>query len=180
VIIVTSDHGEEFGENGMWKHAFEVWEPLVHVPLFFIAPGLRPHRIASRRSAVDLAPTILELFGVEPDPGMEGRSLVSDIYGTAGEDRDVVVDLPMTSNSGRRRALLSGDEKLICFDDDFRCKLYDLKVDPMEKVPITKGPEYKAMKARYDAFNRSIKEVPPYACTGDCLNATFRKKDVAP
>jgi choline-sulfatase len=180
VIIVTSDHGEEFGENDMWKHAFEVWEPLVHVPLFFVVPGLKPHRISTRRSAVDLAPTILDLFGVTADPAMKGRSLVSEIYGAPGEERDVVVDLPMTSDSGRRRALLSGDQKLICFDDDVRCKLYDLKADPREKAAIIKGPDYQAMKARYDAFNRSIKEVQPYACTADCLNAAYRKKEVAP
>jgi arylsulfatase A-like enzyme len=177
VIIVTSDHGEEFGENGMWKHAFEVWEPLVHVPLFFIAPGATPHRVAKRRSALDLAPTILELFGVAPDPGMEGKSLVGDLYGIAPEERDVVVDLPMTSDSGRRRALLSGDDKIICFDDDNRCKVYNLKTDPMERAGLTKGPEYAAMKARYEALGRSIKEVTPYACTADCLNAAYRKRE---
>jgi choline-sulfatase len=180
VIIVTSDHGEEFGENDMWKHAFEVWEPLVHVPLFFIAPGLEPRRISTRRSAVDLAPTILDLFGLAADPGMEGKSLVSEIYGAAGDERDVVVDLPMTSDSGRRRALLSGDEKLICFDDDVRCKLYDLKTDPMEKAGIVKGADYKAMKARYDSFNRSVREVTPYACGVDCLNAAYRKREGVP
>jgi choline-sulfatase len=178
VIIITSDHGEEFGDNGMWKHAFEVWEPLVHVPLFFLAPGARPHRISALRSAVDLAPTILDLFGIAPNPGMEGKSLVSEIYGVEGESRDVVVDLPATSNSARRRAFLSGDDKLICLDDDTRCKLYHLKTDPMEKTGIAKGPEYKAMKARYDAANRSIKDVVPYACKAECLNAPIPKKDV--
>jgi choline-sulfatase len=179
LIIVTSDHGEEFGENEMWKHAFELWEPLVHVPLFFIAPDVAPHHISTRRSALDLARTILDLFGVAPDPGMEGQSLTSDIYGVPAEERDVVVDLPMTSDSGRRRALLSGNAKLICFDDDVRCKLYDLSADPLEKAAMTKGAEYKAMKARYDALNRSVKEVAPYACTADCLNAAYRKKDAA-
>jgi choline-sulfatase len=179
VIIVTSDHGEEFGENDMWKHAFEVWQPLVRVPLFFVAPGLPPRHIPSRRSAIDMAPTILDLFGVPPAPGMEGKSLVSEIYGARGEDRDVVVDLPATSNSGRRRALVSGDLKLICVDDDNRCKLYDLKVDPHEKAGITKGPDFKAMKARYDAVSGSIKEVTPYACAADCLNSAYRKKDAS-
>jgi len=111
---------------------------------------------------------------------MEGKSLVSEIYGALGEDRDVVVDLPATSDSGRRRALLRGDQKLICFDDDTRCKLYDLKADPLEKAGITKGPDYKSMKARYDAVSGSIKEVTPYACSADCLNAAYRKKEAPP
>jgi arylsulfatase A-like enzyme len=180
VIIITSDHGEEFGENDMWKHAFEVWEPLVHVPLFFLAPGAAPRRISTRRSAIDLAPTILDLFGVPQDPGMEGQSLVSEIYGAEGQERDVVVDLPMTSDSGRRRALLHGDQKLICFDDDVHCKLYDLRADPGEKAPLIKGEAFKAMKTRYDELSHSIKEVAPYACAADCLNAAYRKKESAP
>jgi choline-sulfatase len=37
--VVTSDHGEAFGEHGMWRHGFEVWEPLVRVPLLVYVPG---------------------------------------------------------------------------------------------------------------------------------------------
>jgi arylsulfatase A-like enzyme len=181
VVIVTSDHGEEFGENGMWRHAFELWEPLVHVPLFFLAPGLPARRVDARRSAVDLAPTILELFGVTPDPRTDGTSLVHEIFDAPpAESRDVVVDLPATSDSGRRRALLTGDDEKVICSDDTRCKLYDLKEDPGEKSPVTSGPEYKAIKAHYDEVSRSIKEVAPYACAGECLNAANRKKGLAP
>jgi choline-sulfatase len=175
-VIVTADHGEEFGEHGMTRHGFEVWETLVHVPLMVFAPGAKPATIESPRSALDLAPTILELLGLPPDPAFEGRSLVPEIYGTPGEDRDVVVDLPATSDNGRRRALVHGDEKIICFDTNSACKLYDLAADPMEKSPVIKGPELKQMKARYDAAAKATHEVTPYACAGDCLNGAYRKK----
>ena len=180
VILITSDHGEEFGENAMTRHGFEVWEPLVHVPLMFVAPGAKPRHVDVLRSAIDLAPTILDLYGVSPDPSYEGKSLVREIYGAPSEPRDVVVDLPMTSDNGRRRALLHGSEKLICFDNDSYCKLYDLTTDPTEHDPTMKGPEWKDMKARYDAFIKTIKEIPPYACTGDCLNSWARRKNLPP
>ena len=180
VIVITSDHGEEFGENAMTRHGFEVWEPLVHVPLMFVAPGAAPHHVDVLRSAVDLAPTILDLFGVPPDPSYEGKSLVRELYGAPSEPRDVVVDLPMTSDNGRRRALLHGTEKLICFDNDSYCKLYDLVKDPTEHDPTMKGDDWKDMKARYDAFIKTIKEIPPYACTGDCLNSWSRRKNLPP
>lgn len=180
VILITSDHGEEFGENAMTRHGFEVWEPLVHVPLMFVAPGAKPRHVDVLRSAIDLAPTILDLYGVSPDPSYEGKSLVREIYGAPSEPRDVVVDLPMTSDNGRRRALLHGSEKLICFDNDSYCKLYDLTTDPTEHDPTMKGPEWKDMKARYDAFIKTIKEIPPYACTGDCLNSWARRKLLPP
>jgi choline-sulfatase len=175
VVIVTGDHGEEFGEHSMSRHGFEVWDTLVHVPLMVLAPGAAPRRIDVPRSAIDLAPTILELFDVPADAPLEGKSLVGEIYGAASPERDVVVDLPMTSDNGRRRALVRGTDKLICFDNDSYCKLYDLAADPMERAPMMKGTVYADMKARYEAFAKSIKEVPPYACTADCLNHANRR-----
>jgi choline-sulfatase len=177
VVIVTSDHGEEFGEHNMTRHGFEVWETLVHVPLMVVAPGAAPRHIDMPRSAIDLAPTILDFLGVPADASFEGKSLVSEIYGGPTEERDVVVDLPMTSDNGRRRALIHGSEKLICFDNDSYCKLFDLDKDPMESTPSTKGPEHGEMKRRYGALATSIKEVVPYACGADCLNSAYRRKE---
>ena len=53
----------------------------------------------------------------------------------------------MTSDNGRRRALIHGSEKLICFDNDAYCKLYDVEKDPLEREPTMKGDDYKDMKA---------------------------------
>jgi choline-sulfatase len=176
VIVVTSDHGEEFGEHNMTRHGFEIWETLVHVPLMVVAPGAKPRRIDIPRSNIDLAPTILDLFGVRPDGSFEGKSIVDEIYGSPSEARDVVVDLPATSDNGKRRAMIRGTEKLICFDDDSHCKLYDLEKDPLERSPATKGDDFKDMKGRYRAFTKTIKEASPYACSGECLNGGYRNK----
>src|ERR1700722_3713695 len=173
-IIVTADHGEEFGEHGMTRHGFEVWNTLVHVPLMIVAPGAAPRHVDVLRSGIDLAPTILELLGVTADPSFEGTSLVSEVYGGPTPERDVVVDLPMTSDSGRRRALVHGTEKLICFDNDSACRLFDLAVDPTEKAPIVRGEAFAEMKSRYDAFTKTVKEVAPYNCGADCLNSAYR------
>lgn len=175
VIVLTSDHGEEFGEHNMTRHGFEVWQTLVRVPLMIAAPGAKPRRIDVNRSDIDLPPTILELFGVTPDPSFEGKSLVKEIYGAAPEERDVVVDLPATSDNGKRRALVHGSQKLTCFDNDSFCKLYDVEKDPMEREPTMKGDDWKAMKDRYDAYVKTVQEKRPYACTGDCLNSTARR-----
>jgi choline-sulfatase len=181
VIIVTSDHGEEFGEHGMTRHGFEIWETLVHVPLMVVAPGARPRKVDVPHSNIDLAPTILDFFGLDfsgvaPDRPFEGKSIVDEIYGGPSEPRDVVVDLPATSDNGKRRALVRGSEKLICFDDDSYCKLYDVERDPLERSPVTKGDDFKEMRARYRALIKTVNEVPPYACTGDCLNGGYRNK----
>jgi arylsulfatase A-like enzyme len=160
----------------MTRHGFEVWNTLVHVPLMVIAPGATPHHIDQLRSGIDLAPTILELFGVPGDPSFEGSSLVGEVYGGWSAIRDVMVDLPMTSNSGRRRALVHGTQKIICFDTDGDCRLFDLAHDPMEKSPILRGDAFADMKARYLQASGNIREVAPYACGADCLNNAYMKK----
>lgn len=175
VIIVTSDHGEEFGEHNMSRHGFEVWNTLVHVPLMIQAPGAKPRHIDVPRSDVDLAPTILELYGLPAQPTFEGTSIVKEIYGGEAEPRDIVVDLPETSDNGKRRALVHGSQKIICFDGDAYCKLFDLEKDPLEKDPTTRGDAFKEMKERLLAREKDIKEVQPYACTGDCLNSSLRR-----
>jgi choline-sulfatase len=78
-IIINSDHGEAFGEHGRTRHGFELWEPLVHVPLFFHLPGVTPRRMDAPRSMIDLPPTILELLGLPPHPGFQGKSLLPEL-----------------------------------------------------------------------------------------------------
>jgi arylsulfatase A-like enzyme len=165
----------------MTRHGFEVWDTLVHVPLMIISPGAKPRHIDTLRSCIDLAPTILELFGLPVEPSFEGHSLVAEVYGGTPEVRDVVVDLPMTSDSSRRRAILHDTSKMICFDNDSTCRLYDLSTDPGERNALPRSDTFVDMKTRYDAASAMIKEVVPYACGADCLNTAYRKKqEVAP
>jgi choline-sulfatase len=163
-IVVTSDHGEAFGEHDRTRHGFEIWEPLVRVPLFVVMPGVAPRRIDVPRSAIDLAPTFCELLGVAPSPAFQGKSLVAEIRGEEQpEERDVVVDLPRTSDNWRRRALVRGNYKITAYDDDFKFELYDLVTDPKELVDLRrKDPQtFDAMKKRYKERVQTIHEVCP-------------------
>jgi choline-sulfatase len=151
-LIVTSDHGEVFGEHGMYRHAFELWEPLVRVPLLILAPGATPKRIELRRSAIDLAPTIMELMGQKPSDGFQGKSLVPEVYGSAAADNrePIVVDLPEDSNNPFRRGFIEGDYKLIA-TSPWHFLLFNLAKDPAEENNLAeKEPETLArMKQRY-------------------------------
>ena len=80
VVIVSADHGEAFGEHKMYRHGFEVWEVLTHVPLMIQAPGATARHIDAPRSAIDFAPTILELTGAPASSELEGKSLVGEIW----------------------------------------------------------------------------------------------------
>ncbi len=162
-VVLSADHGEAFGEHGQFRHGFELWDVLTHVPMMIRAPGIVPRRIDEPRSAIDIAPTILDLFGVEKDPAMEGRSLVPELYGDDGPDRDVILDLPRTSDSDRRRALIRGDHKLVALGDDDAFQLYDLAGDPREDrdVKWKARATYDAMKAAYEAWSLRIPSICP-------------------
>lgn len=175
-IIVTADHGEAFGEHNMFSHGFEVWENLTRVPMFFVVPGVAPKRIDVPRSAIDLAPTIHELIGVPPDPGFEGKSLVSEMIGkTSPEERDVVIDLPMTSDNDKRRAIVHGTQKIVAYGKDEALRLYDLAADPDERSPILRGEAFDAMAKRYREHAKTVKEIAPTACNVGCLNRAYVK-----
>ena len=162
-IIVSADHGELFGEHGRQRHGFELWDELTHVPLMIRVPGVAPRRVDTPRSAVDLAPTILELAGVAPSQEMRGTSLVPELRGADAPARDVVLDLPRTSNSDRRRALLRGPWKLLAFGDDEAFQLYDLEHDPREErnAAWTMRKQLDELKDAYKAWGARIPSVCP-------------------
>lgn len=86
ITIVTSDHGESFGDHGYLLHERHLHDEIVRVPLFIRAPGRMPVGAVIRGTCgpVDVLPTIVELVGRPPVRGVDGRSLVSLANGKAG------------------------------------------------------------------------------------------------
>lgn len=178
-IVITADHGEAFGEHNMFSHGFELWENLVRIPLLFYVPGVAPKRIDTPRSAIDLAPTLFDLLATPVDPALalEGKSLVAELTGKdEPAARDVVLDLPMTSDSDKRRALVRGKKKIVAYGKEESLKLFDLEADPEEKSPILRGPAFDELAKAYREMSKAVKEVPPFACSVGCLNREYTKK----
>jgi arylsulfatase A-like enzyme len=166
-IIVTSDHGEAFGEHGLIRHGFEVWEELIRVPLIFHVPGFAARRIAVRRGAIDLVPTILELYRRPlPKPAgddfLSGQSLLVELAGPPGfeaKSRIVFSHMCAGPNNADRQAYIDNDKKLIT-SDGRPLGLYDLKKDPGEKEDLLDDAELKEnVVGRYRAFVKELKEV---------------------
>ena len=166
VLIVSADHGEAFGEHKMWKHAFALWEVLTHVPLMFTIPGVKPRRIQARRSQIDLAPTIMDLLGREPDPSFVGKSMVPELFGAEPDDREpILLDLPADTYNPPTRAAIKGDYKLL-EDPGPKYKLFNLKDDPGENRDLSGDPKhadaFADMRKTFDAAWGPHPTVPPY------------------
>lgn len=165
-IVVTSDHGEAFGEHGMYRHGFELWEPLIRVPLIFALPGVAPRVIQARRSIMDLVPTILDLMGAPAPTGREadfvsGESLAQELLAPEANSpsRPVFIDMSAGPNNAERQAFIENDLKLI-LSNGRPLGLYDLVADPAEKHDLLDQQEKRtAILASYKAFRRSLRIV---------------------
>jgi arylsulfatase A-like enzyme len=163
-VIITADHGEGMGERNHFRHAYELWESLIRVPLFIHVPDAAPRRIEASRGHIDLAPTFAELMGL-PEPEADaysGESLVPEVFGEKAMERPVVSELPRADLMDRRRALVSGDYKLIAFGDDTKWMLFNVMKDFKEEHELSESePEKLAeMKALYQKLSKEIPVVP--------------------
>ncbi|WP_434043599.1 MULTISPECIES: sulfatase-like hydrolase/transferase [Sorangium] len=167
-IVVTSDHGEAFGEHKMYRHGFELWEELVRVPLLVHVPGATPSRVSARRSLIDLTPTLLDLMRV-PGPGegapatdfLSGASLLPDVFLPPGEQaqaRDVLIDMPAGPYNDARRSFIRGDMKLT-ISGGARFELYDLAGDPEERKNLWGTPAAKEIEPYYAAMRARLREI---------------------
>ena len=155
LFIVLSDHGEEMGEHGSWQHDQSVYEELVHVPLLIHFPDGRHGglRVDTPVSGIDLAPTLLEVAGLdgedEPDTvdgqwgGMRitGRSLIDAIEGDAADGPRLMAMRHNQKKFNRRLKESRGDLNLAVRDGRWKAivnvetgtvELYDLELDPGE------------------------------------------------
>ncbi|MEM9067228.1 MAG: sulfatase [Myxococcota bacterium] len=128
MVILTSDHGEEFWDHGSVGHGHSVYEELLHVPLFVRLPGEPPRRVTSAVGLVDVMPTILEALGKPIPAGLAGRSFL-------GELRGADVGAPRVTVSGfmdNWRTVTSDRWKLVMRPGN-RIRLFDLRDDPREQ-----------------------------------------------
>ncbi len=159
-IIVSADHGEAFGEHDMYKHAFEIWDVLTRVPLIIKAPGAEPQVIEALRNHVDIAPTIVDLMGLEALEEFQGSSLVPEVYGEEPKSREpILLELAEDTNNPARRGIVMGDYKLIVFENGWKKMLFNLKDDPDELKDLAKA-EPEKLKELYELLKAEFKKLP--------------------
>ena len=138
LIVVTSDHGEEFREHGQIGHERTVHDEILRVPWILVAPGRPAGRVTETVGLIDLVPTVLELLDVAPQPGLQGRSLVHLLEGEPGGERSAYSEL---DRHLRMRSIHRGSHHLIRNDPQARFQLFDWKTDPGEGTDLWVEPD---------------------------------------
>ena len=151
LMVVTSDHGEEFLDHGSWEHQKTLYEEVVRVPLMVAGPGVEPRRETQPTSLLDIAPTILDFLSVKQAPGMKGASLLRAV----SESREMYGETDHTTDGTRLSFLRGGARswKAILRSDPAKkvessSEWYDLGRDPGEK---TNRPPADALRSSIEA-----------------------------
>jgi len=167
VIVVSADHGEFFGEHGRLKHAHELYEELIHVPMLVHLPDQEANAqrvIDTPRSQIDLVPTFFEMMNAQPTPDLDGVSLKDEWLGkTPADARDIITDLPQDEFDSRRRSFLHDGWKIIAHRQDEGFELFHLSEDPGELNDLFgKDKENSTrMLKLYRAASANLKDVAP-------------------
>jgi choline-sulfatase len=153
LVAVTSDHGEGLGQHGWLEHAVHLYDEQIRVPLVVrwkghVAGG---RRIATPVELADVAPTLLELAGIEAPPS-DGRSLAAALDGAP---------LPVKPIFGIRRLIgektgwdagvklsVRTDRWKYIFASEAAHELYDLAADPGEQHNVLGGESEQAAELR--------------------------------
>lgn len=126
VFIVTSDHGESFGANGLVTHGRSLFEEEARVPLLIHFPAAVPsaddYRLAS---TVDILPTVASLMAVLPHPSFQGTSLLSK----EDPSRPVFLNIQGMKSA---EAVICGRYKFVSSRSAETEALYNVELDPGE------------------------------------------------
>jgi arylsulfatase A-like enzyme len=156
LVVVTSDHGEMLGDQGMWGKE-SVFAPAHRVPLLIRDPRRPGGRVwAGATEAVDLAPTILDWLGGAAPPAMDGVSLLPALAGAApGRDALALTEIDLAHparptrfqsawglEESRCNAAVLRDPRwtYVHFNGGVAPMLFDRAADPGEAVDLAPDP----------------------------------------
>lgn len=151
IVVIFSDHGWQLGEKEHWRK-FSLWEDVLNTVLMVRVPegmpGLEAGSIAGsvinqNVSLLDVFPTLSELTGIAPKPGLSGRSIVPLL-----QDPSTEWDHPVVSVFGEHHySVVQGDWHYIRYQNGGE-ELYDLGEDPHEWDNLASLPEHAALMAK--------------------------------
>lgn len=136
IVVITSDHGEQFGEHGLHDHGNSLYLPLLHVPLLIHDPNRvssPPRRVARVVSLRNLAASLLDLAGRPSDGSIPGVSLMRDTSGEAVSETGRVDDQRQDSPAAHGdMASLVSDSLHLIVNADGKVELFNHVRDPQE------------------------------------------------
>ena len=155
-VILTSDHGEAFGEHGFMFHPGELYQELIHVPLIVSGPSIENESVEYPVSNLDIMPTVLELIEASVPEECAGRGIHDPR--TLPSDRNVFAEVWNVSKG--KISVTDGRWKLIEDRSSENECLFDVETDHEERrnVLADKPSVYRGLRDAIDTHLASIDE----------------------
>lgn len=170
IVIVTSDHGDEYGEHGLVDHGRSLYRLSLHVPLVVSFPGHVPmgERVKAPVSLRNLAATILDLAGAKGPLPVPGRSLARFWSSTDTSPDTIVASVNKVWHAPQWYPVSRGDLYSIAFggwrymrnEGDGTEELYDFDNDVLERWNLVGTPEGNQLLERYRSVLSSLRVAP--------------------
>jgi len=153
VIIITNDHGDEFNEHGGLSHDDKMYSELIDMPLLIYEPTKDKGEVCDTLvSNIDIPPTIIYLFGLEPVAGFEGHSLLPlEDYPQKGVFGEAIDQKSQRGGDIDKDVYFYREEnlKIIYRANLDTWEMYDLNKDPKELNNIVNtSPQAKELKSK--------------------------------
>jgi arylsulfatase A-like enzyme len=151
LVIFTSDHGELLGDHGLWMKGPFHYEQILRIPLLMRWPAgfSGGQRLTAIVSHLDLVPTILSSAGAAGDARLDGRDALPLLRGETEGIRDgAMIECVDDPHKLRLKTYVTLDRKLTWYHGHAFGELYDLALDPREKVNRWDDPAYAEDKHR--------------------------------
>lgn len=139
LLVITSDHGDEFADHGDYGHGQSVYQELLNVPLIFVGPQVaQPGRtVDTPVPLLDLLPTFVDIAGAPMPDLVRGQSLLPVLAGADPAERRFVGQNRANRTRYEQDALFLGYIKVIYSPLRDRIELYDILTDPGEQNDLS-------------------------------------------
>jgi len=176
LVVFVSDHGEYLGDHGFYGKGFH-YDSVLHTPLIVAGPGVRSGATVDHvTSTLDIAPTILDIIGVEEPEGVQGTSLRETLAVGSRPQREYA----LTENDDdfarmRARTLTTDAWKITYYANERQGELYDRRSDPDEMTNLWDDAAFGHIRSRL--LEHLLLEV---LCSIDVSNGRRQSPSAAP
>ncbi len=179
LVVVTSDHGQEFMEHGGYTYGHSLHQEVIRIPLIMAGPGIAASSAVDTPVALlDLAPTLIEAAGAAMPPEAEGISLIPALSGEALPARPIYSE-SLYRAPQESKALQRDGYKLILNQTSGERALYDLAADPSEQNNVaSEQPQILESMSNdlqdwLDYTNQSFRDLPRSAPPTEFTDAVW-------
>lgn len=133
IVVIMSDHGEEFWDHNGYEHGHTMYKELLHVPLIIINPKIqRPKRIKQVVRLIDVYPTLMDILGFNTQNEFMGQNLAKIMYSYYERNLKLLAFSEGLLYGPEKKSIQSEHFKLIKKMKDNSLEFYELENDSKE------------------------------------------------